>query len=192
MKAIFVVALVAACVFAQQNTVYTQSGIHIDQGPGKLGQATGYTCGPHSLMQCFLKMTGKDLNEMTVASWAGTTTAGTGHDGLLAAVKAFNSKYSKNFKLTFHSFKSTSMQTVYDCMSKKTCCIFYHLMYQNAHGHYELPYQMTPGASSLKVANSLGYRSGNGYLGYIQDRSWSDQKSYINSMSQLSVCLLQA
>ncbi|MBQ9475585.1 MAG: hypothetical protein IJU69_04945, partial [Bacteroidales bacterium] len=52
---------------------YTQKGIHTNQGAGYLGQKTGYTCGPHSIMQCIYKMTGKDLSEMTIASWAGTT-----------------------------------------------------------------------------------------------------------------------
>ena len=35
-----------------------------ETGGGKMGQRTGYTCGPHSLMQCIYRLTGIELSEM--------------------------------------------------------------------------------------------------------------------------------
>lgn len=49
-------------------------------------QDTGYTCGPTSLSMGFTELfPGSGSRESQLASWAGTTTSGTGHDGLKKA-----------------------------------------------------------------------------------------------------------
>ena len=142
-------------------------------------------------MQCIYKMTGKDLSEMTVASWAGTTSSGTGHDGLQAAVKTFNSKYGYSIKMTWYNFSDCTKTQIGQWMANPKTAIFFHIYYRNRWGHYELPYYIDVNSSSLKVANSLGDRaSGGGYLGYIETRTWANQKSYISGISQKSVCVL--
>ena len=174
---------------------WTQSGIHTEKKPGYLGQINGYTCGPHSLMQCIYKITKVDMAEKTLASWAGTTTSGTGHDGLATALSKFNSSKGYSLKMTWYNFSDCTTAQIGNWMANPNTAIFFHLYYRNQYGHYELPYKITSGASTLQVANSLGdyYNGSNssgGYYGYIETRTWANQKSYISGISQKSVCVI--
>jgi len=169
---------------------WTQSGIHTTQGAGQLGQINDHNCGPHSLMQCIYKLTKIDMKESTLASWAGTTTSGTDHAGIAKALSKFNSEHNQKLKIEWHNFNSVSEHQIGQWMANPKTCVFFHLLYRNKWGHYELPYKITSGASSLKIANSLGTKKGEGFLGYIEDRTCANQKSYIHGISQQSVCVI--
>jgi len=192
MKAVFVaLALLASVAFAYNATngnIWTQNGIHTDKGPGYLGQINGHNCGPHALMQCIYKITGVDMKEATLAQWAGTTQSGTDHEGIERALSKFNSLKGYNLKIEWYYSSDVSVSKIGEWMASSKECIFYHLLYRNTWGHYELPYNITEGSDYLDIANSLGDRCGEGYYGYIEPRSWSDQKSYIRGISQKSVC----
>ncbi|MBO4264344.1 MAG: BACON domain-containing protein [Bacteroidales bacterium] len=175
---------------------WTQSGIHLEQKPGYLGQINGYNCGPHSLMQCIYKITKVDMAEKTLASWAGTTTSGTGHDGLATALKRFNSEKGYGLTMTWYNYSDCTRKQIGQWMANPKTAIFFHLYYRLSAGHYELPYKITDGASSLEIANSLGnyYNGSNssgGYYGYIETRTWANQESYIKGISQKSVCVIR-
>jgi len=197
MRTIFILALIAAAAFAEYTNAtddtWTQSGIHTSQGPGYLGQINDHNCGPHSLMQAIFKITGIDMKEATLASWAGTTTSGTSHEGLEAALKKFNSNYGKKLTMTWYNFHDVTTKQIGEWMAGKNSAIFFHLLYRNKWGHYELPYKIVSGSSTLTIANSLGTKtSSGGFNGYFEERSWSDQKSYIAGISQKSVCVIKA
>ena len=156
------------------------------QGGGKLGQRTGYTCGPHSLMQAIYRLTGIELSEMELAGVCGTTTSGTGHSGLETGLAWFNRKYGYNLKMTWKNFSEVG----FDGLQKyyENGAVFCHLLYRNQWGHYEVP--LTSSTDPNKILNSLGDQCGNGYCGYIESRSKSTQRSYINGISQKSVCII--
>ena len=63
-------------------TTNKKHGYLLTQGCNNLGQCNSYNCGPHSLMQGYYNLTGIHINELTLASACGTTTAGTSHQGL--------------------------------------------------------------------------------------------------------------
>ena len=177
----------------QCNLPVTQSPLLLASGSGNLGQKTGYSCGPHSLMQGFYNLTGRDISESTIMGWAGTTTAGTGHSGLNTAVAQFNRTYGENIKIKWCNLSdfgnSTSEQ--FQNIAKLKCegkFIFYHLLYRNEWGHYET--YKTCYNSYFDIANSLGSKQGSGYYGYIEERNYNTQRQYISGISQPSVCLM--
>ena len=157
-----------------------------DTGGGKLGQRTGYTCGPHSLMQCIYRLTGIELSEMELASICGTTSDGTDHDGLATGLAWFNRKYGYNLKMEWKNFSEVGFDGTQRAIDNGAC--FHHILYRNQWGHYEVP-KWTNG-DPIYVLNSLGDQCGNGYCGYIEERSRSTHQSYINGISQKSVCII--
>ena len=157
-----------------------------NEGGGYLGQKTGYTCGPHSLMQCIHRLTGEDVSEMQLASVAGTTTDGTDHDGLATALAWFNREYGYNLKMEWKNFSEVGFEGTQDLID--SCACFHHILYRNQYGHYEVP-KWTAG-DPIYVLNSLGSQCGNGYCGYIEERDRDEHQSYINGISQKSVCII--
>lgn len=157
-----------------------------NQGGGYLGQKTGYTCGPHSLMQCIHRLTGEDVSEMTLASVCGTTTDGTDHDGLATGLAWFNREYGYNLKMEWKNFSEVGFEGTQELIDNGAC--FHHILYRNQWGHYEVP--KWTAYDPIYVLNSLGDSCGDGYCGYIEERSRSEHQSYINGISQKSVCII--
>ena len=154
-------------------------------GGGKLGQTNGYRCGPHSLMQCIYRLTGIELSESTLASVCGTTSSGTSHQGLETGLAWFNRKYGYNLKMTWKNKSELTWGEIQQAINNGA--LFFHLLYK-IWGHYEVIKSV---GDSLTILNSLGsYCSYPAYCGYIENRSKSTQQSYINGISQKSVCII--
>ena len=156
-----------------------------EQGPGKLGQATPYSCGPHSLMQCIYRLTGIELSESTLMSVCGCTTSGTSHQGLETGLAWFNREYGYNLKMTWRNKSELSWEEIQSYIDNGA--LFFHLLYRLSDGHYEVAQDSD---NPMSILNSLGNRCGNGYYGYIETRSRATQQSYINGISQKSVCII--
>ena len=157
-----------------------------NEGCKGLGQCTPYFCACNSLQQSFYRLTGILVPESTIAGWAGTTEDGTGHDGINTAVAAFNKKYKKQIVIEWYNFSELGWAGVEKLM--KQGALFFHLLYRDLYGHYEVPKSI---GDVLKILNSLGdYCNYPAYCGYIETRSKSTQKSYISGISQKSVAFL--
>lgn len=157
-----------------------------EQGGGQLGQVCGYSCGPHSLMQCIYRLTGIEVSESKLMSVCGTTSAGTGHSGLETGIAWFNREYGYNLKMTWKNFSEVGFDKLQYYIDNGA--VFMHLLYRNQWGHYEVPKNS---GSPLSILNSLGeYCSYPAYCGYIETRSRATQQSYINGISQKSVCII--
>lgn len=161
-------------------------------GCAGMGQCTGYNCACNSLQQSFYRLTGIKVPESTIAKWAGTTSSGTSHSGIDTAVAMFNKTYKKKVKITWASFNDLGKNDNerWNKVSEhiKRGALFFHLLYRNQWGHYEVIYGV---GEVLRILNSLGNSCGNGtYCGYIETRSRSEQRSYINGISQKSVAIL--
>lgn len=171
------------------NTSSSGTSLHnylTKKGCSGMGQCTGYYCACNSLQQSFYRLTGIKVDEKTIAGWAGTTSDGTDHAGINTAVAKFNKKYNKNIKINWHNFSELSWTKISEFIKKGA--VFFHLLYRNKWGHYE-PIQSV--GDPLKILNSLGNSCGSGtYCGYIENRSKSEQKRYINGISQKSVAVL--
>lgn len=171
------------------NTSSNSTSLHnylTNKGCAGMGQCTSFYCACNSLQQSFYRLTGIKVDEKTIAGWAGTTSDGTDHAGINTAVAKFNKKYNKNIKINWYNFSELSWTKIAEFIKKGA--VFFHLLYRNRWGHYE-PIQSV--GDSLKILNSLGDSCGSGtYCGYIENRSKSEQKSYINGISQKSVAVL--
>ncbi|WP_458456230.1 putative glycoside hydrolase [Methanobrevibacter sp.] len=182
--------------FSSSSTSTTSNGLYsymTSQGCSGMGQCNGYNCGPNSLQQCFYRLTGIKVAESTIASWAGTTTSGTDHEGLNTAVAKFNKTYGTNIKITWKNFSELGSSLDARCKALQSYidkgAVFVHLLYRNQYGHYEVVKSAT--SDPLSILNSLGDKcSSPAYCGYIESRSRSTQQSYINGISQKSIAIL--
>lgn len=158
-----------------------------NQGCSGMGQCTGYYCACNSVQQCIYRLTGEHISESTLASVGGTTYDGTGHDGINTMIAWFNREYGYNLKIQWKNFSEVGYSKLQEYIDNGA--VFFHLLYRNQWGHYEVPKSV--GSGTITVLNSLGDSCGGGtYCGYIETRSQSTQTSYINGISQKSVCII--
>ena len=181
------------------NLTYFKSEPHYTgTGCNNMGQCTPYYCGVHALRQVLRKFGITDYTESTLAGWAGTTTAGTSHGGINTALKRVNSKKGTNFSIKWINFSDLGNTTSarFKELGRRinqsnTDCII-HNLYRNKYGHYECIHSINTKTSTVQVLNSLGTRTGNSYLGYIENRGFSTFQSYISNTpgGQASVALI--
>jgi hypothetical protein len=162
-------------------------------GCAGMGQCTPYYCACNSLQQAFYRLTGIHISESTIASVAGTTTSGTGHQGINTAVAWFNRKYGQNIKITWKNFNDlgSSDSARWNKLNQYASngAVFCHILYRNKWGHYEVLKSVN--GNNVTVLNSLGNRCNKpAYCGYIETRSKSNQRSYMRGISQQSVAIL--
>lgn len=162
-------------------------------GCSGMGQCTEYYCACNSIQQCYYRLTGIKVSESTIASAAGTTREGTDHNGINTAISWLNKKYNTNVKITWSNFSdlgNTDAQrwtALQNYINKGA--VFVHLLYRDQYGHYEVPKSV--GTDNLAILNSLGNNcGGESFCGYIETRSKSTQKSYIQGISQKSIAIL--
>lgn len=188
-----------------KSTTRFVSSPHLTTYGSGLGQDTGYYCACNSLQQAFYKLTGKKVDEKTIAGWAGTTTQGTGHSGIDTAVAAFNRKYGTKLKITWKNFSDfgssdkARFKAIGELINKSNTAVFFHIGYHNggdnlsgkSFGHYEMCDIININTSYVRALNSLGGKcSGAKYCGFLQDRKFSIQKGFIQGISQKSVCII--
>ncbi|WP_400258735.1 hypothetical protein [Methanobrevibacter smithii] len=164
-----------------------------NKGCSGMGQCTPYNCACNSLQQGFYRLTGIHVSESTIASVAGTTTAGTGHQGINTTVAWFNRKYGQNIKISWKNFSDLggSDSARWNKLNQYASngAVFCHILYRNKYGHYEVLKSVN--GNNVTVLNSLGSRcSKPAYCGYIETRSKSNQLSYMRGISQPSVAIL--
>lgn len=160
------------------------------KGCDAMGQNTGYYCACHSLQEVLRNLTGKVIPQKTLASIMGTTTKGTGHDGIRTAVAWFNKKY--NFKISmsekyFSDIGEKGVKKIID--SKNQDCII-HLAYKKEFGHYEVANKINTTNHNWNIQNSLGNKCSSCYCGHREDRSLSTMKSWINAKKNVKSCLI--
>lgn len=153
------------------------------------GQNNGYYCGCHSLQEVFRNLTGKVVSQSTIAGWAGTTSSGTGHAGLETAVAMFNKTYDSNLKCEWKNFSDLSWDGLKKILNSDNQDCVIHNLYRNQWGHYEVINGIS--GSVVNVQNSLGSKcTSSCYCGYVENRSTSEFKSYINGISQKSILVI--
>ena len=157
-------------------------------GCDNMGQNNGYYCGCHSLQEVFRNLYDIVVPQKTIASWCGTTSDGTSHDGLLNGVANFNKKYNKNLKVSWKNFSDLGWDGIKKIVNSTNQDCIIHNLYRNQWGHYEVVNNVS---SNVNVQNSLGDYCSNGcYCGYIEYRTQSEYRSYINGISQKSIMVL--
>lgn len=186
-----------------QNNTSNTSGVYIStphwtsSGCNKLGQCTGYHCGPHSIRQNNAKQDIDNYTEQVIGGWAGTTSAGTGHDGLETAIRMLQIKTGRKISVTWKNFSDLgsttkeSFKALGEIIQQKNKGVILHGLYRNRYGHYEVLKEININNMTCKVLNSLGNRcGGSSYCGYIESRSLDVMRQYLRGISQKSVMIL--
>lgn len=178
-------------------TIFTNTKLCERQGKNCLGQNTAYTCGPHAVMQALRRFGITKYTEATIASYAGTTTAGTGHSGLETAIAKIARLEGINLKVEWKNFSDLGstlterFRKYGDLMTDDNKAVFHHELYRGQYGHYSNIKQVNTNSSNLIVANSLGNKCGSpAYCGYMENRSFNTQRNYFQGISQRSICII--
>jgi len=176
--------------------IYTSSPHYLNTGCNNLGQCTPYYCGVHSVHQVLRKFGITKYSESKLAGWAGTTTSGTDHQGILTAIsKASNG----NLKTRWINFSSLGKNTderfkaLGKLISQKDTDCIVHNLYRLKYGHYETIHKIDHNNKIVYVLNSLGDKCGTtSYCGYIEKRSYTEFAKYIANTpaNQPSICLI--
>lgn len=189
-----------------KKTVYVSSPYCESSGAGCMGQTNSYRCGPHSICQCMRKLGITKYSEPTIAGYAGTTTSGTGHDGLNTAIAkiALLEKITLKVQWLYFSDLGETTKERFEALAQindqKNKAAFIHSQYRygesnsgKGFGHYEVNKTVDLNNSSTVVLNSLGNKcTSTGYCGYKETRGMSKWQTYINHTcgGQPSVCVI--
>ncbi|WP_296882086.1 putative glycoside hydrolase [uncultured Methanobrevibacter sp.] len=164
-------------------------------GCDNMGQNNGVYCGPHSMQECIRNLTGKVISQSTLASWAGTGSGGTDHQGLETAIAKAAKQLNVKLTCKWYSFSELGWDGIKKILASQNQDCVIHNLYRykpgvyGGDGHYEVVNAVND--SNINVQNSLGNRSCNDcYCGYIEYRSKSDFETYISGISQKSVLVI--
>lgn len=173
---------------SSSTSIKSKYGRSTKHGCNNMGQNNGHFCGPHMLQEMFRNLTGIVVPQSTIASWAGTTSSGTDHNGLNTAVAMFNKKYNKKLKVEWKNFSDVGWSGIKKILNSKNQDCGLHELYRLTWGHYtnyDKVYDDT-----VHVHNSLGDTCSSCYCGYIENRTKSTAQNYLKGISQKSVMII--
>ena len=160
------------------------------RGCDAMGQNNGYYCADAAMQHSLYKF-GITVSQSQLAKWAGTTSAGTSHEGIRTAIAMVNKKFGVNITVQEKNFSDLGITGLAKLICQKNVDAIIHLLYRLKWGHYESINEINVKTNMLKILNSLGDSCSNGcYCGYVEDRSLAAEKSYISGISQKSVIIL--
>ena len=175
---------------ASSSTVKTKSkyGHATKSGCDNMGQNTSYYCAPHSMQEVIRNLYNIVIPQKTIASVMGTTSSGTGHDGIRTFVVWFNKKYNKNLSMNEKYFSDVESKGISNIIKSKNQDAIIHLAYKGIYGHYEVVNSIS--GSTWNIQNSLGSKCGSCYCGHKENRSYSTEKAWINAKSGVKSVLI--
>lgn len=177
-------------------TIFTNTRLCEKQVPDCAGQISPYHCACHAIKQILNRLGITGYSERTIGNYAGTTTAGTSHQGIETAIAKIARLEGVTLKVEWKNFSDLGSSSKErwrkygDLMTDDNKAVFHHELYRLKYGHYSLLKQVNVNSMLLLVQNSLGNRYGSGYCGYTESRNCSTQESYLNGISQKSICIV--
>ncbi len=156
-------------------------------------QDTGYTCGPSSL-QMALSALGCNVTESQLMKWAGTGYSGTGHAGMLNAIKTAASYCKKNITGGFYAFNSTGWSKVAEWVKAGKEIVLHvwtsplrydvngSTVWQGGYGHYVYLVGVNQKDKLVKIADPMKG---------IRTFRMNDVEAAMANISQPSILLIQ-
>lgn len=186
---------------------YTSTPHYLEQGCNRLGQCTGYYCGPHSIHQAMKKFGITKYPEKTLALWCGTTTRGTDHQGIQTCIAKISKNTGINFTVQWKNFTDMGKTgrerfiNIAELLCKPDVAIIWHIAYINGgkstsgkhFGHYECIDKINISTDYVRALNSLGDKKYDGsYKGKLQDRPYHVQSYFAKNTpgGQPSLCII--
>lgn len=168
---------------------YKKYGHATSPGCDNRGQNNSVNCGPHSMQEVIRNLTGKVIKQSTLAAWAGTGSGGTDHHGLETAIAKAAKQLGVKFTVKWYNFSDLGWNGIDKIIKSNNQDCIIHNCYRLKWGHYEVVNSIS--GSNVKVQNSLGNQGcGSCYCGYVEDRSATEFRNYINGISQKSVMVI--
>lgn len=153
------------------------------------GQNTSVFCACHSFQEVVRNLYNIVIPQKTLAAVMGTTSSGTDHNGIKTAVIWFNKKYNKNLVMTEKYFSDLGVNGINKIIKSDNQDCIIHLQYRKKWGHYEVVNSIS--GNTWNIQNSLGNKCSSGcYCGYVEPRSYADQKAYINAKTGVKSILV--
>jgi len=181
----------------QNSSIFVSEGHCLKQGKDCLGQIDNVSCGIQALWELLRKF-GINVSKTQLKKWAGTTSAGTSHQGINTAVAMVNKKYNVHIIVEWKNFSDLGSnskerwKTLGKLISQPNVGVLLHNLYRLLYGHYEDIWKILLDSNYTKTMNSLGVKNSDGsFQGYIENRSFKDWESYLKGISQPSVCILR-
>lgn len=180
-----------------KNGVYHAGPYWIGTGCNKMGQCTPYYCACCSIRQQLTKLGIENYTQQTIAKYAGTTTAGTSHQGIETAIARISRETGVKLRVTWKNFSDfgNTQQARFEGLGKllirEDTGVFLHTLYQNKYGHYETIQEINMNNNTALILNSLGSKCGSpAYCGRKETRSWNVLARNLAGISQKSVCII--
>ena len=186
---------------------YTSTPHYTSTGCNKLGQCTGYYCGPHSIHQAIRKFGITKFTEKQIAQWCGTTTRGTDHYGVQTGIAKVGKEAGVKFTVQWKNFSDMGKTdnerfiNIAKLLCKPNIAIIWHIAYINGgksttgkkFGHYEYIDKINISTEYVRALNSLGDKNSDGsYNGHLQDRPYNVQSYFARNTTggQPSLCII--
>ena len=186
---------------------YISTPHYLEHGCNKLGQCTGYFCGPHSIHQALKKFGITKYDEKTLALWCGTTTNGTDHQGINTCIAKVSKNTGIKLEVQWKNFSDmgTTGHEKFKNIAKLLCqpnvSIIWHIAYINGgrstvgkhFGHYEYIDKINISTEYVRALNSLGDKKYDGsYKGKLQDRPYHVQSYFARNTpgGQPALCII--
>ena len=169
---------------------YTSSPHPTKTGCNEMGQNTAYFCGVSAIHKTLRKFGITKYSQETLAKWAGTTTKGTDHKGIETCIAKVSKETGVKLSCKWYNFSELGFEKLAKTICQPNKDAIVHLNYRNKYGHYEVINQINTKNNSTKILNSLGNRCGKCYCGYVENRTFSTEKQYINGISQKSILII--
>lgn len=177
---------------------YTSSPHPTSSGCNGMGQNNSVCCGPSAIHKLIWKFGIRDISQNQIASWAGTTSAGTSHAGLETAIAMINKVKCTNIKIKWYNLSDLGWDGLGKLICQSNIAALTHILYKNGgtcsgsgnFGHYEAITKINTATGYVKVINSLGSYCGSCYCGYYQDRTIACEEVFIRGISQKSIAVL--
>lgn len=179
------------------NGIYHGGPYWVGTGCNKMGQCNGYFCAPCTMRQQLTKNGIEQYLQAKLASYAGTTTAGTSHYGIETALAQVAKETGKTIKVEWKNFSDFGrtvkerFENIGKLLIKDDTGILWHTLYQDRYGHYESVQEINMNNLTCLVLNSLGSRCGSPvYCGRKETRSFSELARNLAGISQKSICII--
>ena len=193
---------------ATPKTLFVSEPHYTSEGCNRLGQCTGYWCGPHSIHQCIRKFGITAYTEKQIAGWAGTTTSGTDHNGINTAIAKVSKMSGKKLTVEWKNFSDMGktdaerFKAIGKLLADPNVAILWHIAYCNGgngtsgkhFGHYECIDKVNTSSQTIRALNSLGNKKSDGsYTGKLQERKYGVQAYYARNTSggQKALCIIR-
>lgn len=147
-------------------------------------QPNGYFCGPNATKLTYYEISGIFKDIYHIARIEGTTTNGTDHNGITKGFLSLAKEDGITVNVDWEYFSDIGFEKLGKLVKDLTKGILQHSRYKYRYGHYEYIIGVNPTTRKLMIANSL---SG----GWIEYRSFSVNKGYLDLISQKSICIAE-